>query len=119
MNYMIVNEITGAIVGDISTNVAYIPQPSSPVRAETHYWDLAANAWAARQPMPVAANGTTITGLKLPGEFQAIGPDGIYGNGPILAEEQPFDFDVPGEYRFYFTSEDPRWLPTNFTLVVA
>jgi hypothetical protein len=117
MNYVVVNEQTGAIVGEVSPNVAYLPKPATPVRAETHYWNWTASAWATRKPMPLAASGTTITGLKLPGTYRVTGPNGISGEGPLLAESQPFAFDIPGTYSFRFTTEDVRWLATDFTLV--
>jgi hypothetical protein len=116
VDYIIVNDADGAIIGTVSTNVRYAPDVPG-VSSETHYWDDAEEAFALRAEMPVVVEGTRITGIPSEGTVTIAGP--IEYSGPIIVPEMNFVFDLVGTYMVTLSPTDPKWLDTIIEMVVS
>jgi hypothetical protein len=115
MNYIVVDDNTGGIIGEVATNVSYIPN-TAPVSQETHYWSFEDSEFLERYQMPVLIEGTTIKGLPCSGELTVTGP--LEYSGPYLAPDVPFHFDLPGEYTITLKPTCIQWLDTVVVMVV-
>lgn len=115
MDYIIVNDTDGAIMGSVSTNVSYIPSVEG-VAAGTHYWDQGSVAFQPRLEMPVVVDGLRIGNIPATGELSVTGP--LSYEGPMNGPEVSFRFDLPGTYTVELRPDAVEWLPTTVELTV-
>jgi len=118
MEYIVVEQFSGKIVGAVESNVLYIPPTEASMSSDTHYWDIAAQKFTEREFMGVTVAGTTISGVPCNGTFHVTGP--LEYTGALNSPSVALVFDIPGVYTITLTPEESavKWKETSVVIEV-
>lgn len=118
MEYIVVEQFSGKIVGAVESNVLYIPPTEARVSSDTHYWDIETQQFAERESMGVTVTGTTISGVPCNGTVHVTGP--LEYTGALNSPSMAFGFDLPGVYTITLTPEEcaVKWKETSVEIEV-